>query len=87
MDGDRVAVHHILGIIAHGKLGLKKTLDPLPAFLGQEKNQEHPDVQWMQAWLQKDRNRLKILDHKYPDRWHSVQMKLLQKALELTNKR
>lgn len=87
MDGDRVAVHHILGIIAHGKLGLKKTQDPLPAFLGQEKNQEHPDVQWMQAWLQKDRNRLKILDHKYPDRWHSVQMKLLQKALELTNKR
>ncbi len=86
-EGHRVSVNHVLGLLAHAALDLEEAQHPLPSFLTDEDKQEHPDVQWIQAWLSKDKARLKILEHRHPDRWGSVQVKLLELALELTNQR
>lgn len=85
-DGNRVSVNHILGFLAHKALDLEVTQHPLPSFLEDENKQDNADVQWIKAWLSGDMARLKILKHRYSDRWGSVQVKLLEAAIELTNR-
>lgn len=82
--GQSVSVYHLLGLLAHQTLGLSKEQHPFPPFVQDE---GHPDIQWIHAWLEKDASRLKILEHRHPDRWRSVQVKLIEEAVDLSRKR
>ncbi|MBX2871047.1 MAG: DUF5107 domain-containing protein [Saprospiraceae bacterium] len=84
--GDHISPYHVLGLLSHQILGREKKESPLTAHLQEPKYQQNPDVQWIQAMFAGDEAALKLLELRYPDRWQSIQLQLLEQAVDMVKK-
>ena len=82
----RLSNYHVLGMLSYQvlDLGQKETVAPLS--LQALKQHDHPDVQWIMANYDRQLQDLKVLQHRFPDRWKSVNMQLLQRAIDLARR-